>query len=204
VYGNDPKFIVIHFIDNLMNAKRNADKIKYDFLGISYHFIIDDSEIIKTSNIEDSTFHLEDNNNINSPVTNNNSISIAICIDDKLNVTKNTTDQLIQLVDFLMFKYDISSDDVLRHYDCTGKNCPSCWRENGWLNWWKFKEEINSNKVSVSHTGFSKKFEESLIPKSSPVIDYDNLEIDSQNGLFTLNKRLPVYNSPSLNGKIMD
>lgn len=36
--------------------------------------------------------------------------------------TKETYDSLIHLLAYLVKKYGLSTDDILRHYDCGGKN----------------------------------------------------------------------------------
>ena len=43
----------------------------------------------------------------------------------------------------MMGKFDLSTDDVIRHYDVTGKNCPKFYVENEDA-WIKFKEDINN------------------------------------------------------------
>ena len=49
--------------------------------------------------------------------------------------------QLLQLVSWLMGKYDLSIDDVLRHYDEGGKNCPKYYVEHEEA-WTQLKQDI--------------------------------------------------------------
>ena len=52
-------------------------------------------------------------------------ISIECCIDDETGKFNDSTYQsLIELTTWLMGRYDLSADDVIRHYDVTGKKCP--------------------------------------------------------------------------------
>ena len=46
-----------------------------------------------------------------------------------------TVDALVKLVRYLMQTYGVSVDNVIRHYDVTGKICPAMWvhDEAGWL-----------------------------------------------------------------------
>ena len=46
-----------------------------------------------------------------------------------------------QLVEYLMEKYNVDADHVLRHYDVTHKTCPAPWVKNVAL-WNNFKAEL--------------------------------------------------------------
>lgn len=75
---------------------------------------------------------------------NVDTVSIECChIDESGKFTEVTYKSLIQLTAFLMGKFDLSTDDVIRHYDVTGKNCPKFYVENEDA-WIKFKEDINN------------------------------------------------------------
>ena len=43
---------------------------------------------------------------------------------------------MVELVTWLMGRYDLRVEDVIRHYDVTGKNCPKYYVENedAWVN----------------------------------------------------------------------
>ncbi len=62
--------------------------------------------------------------------TNSNSISIELC-DDKKNGTvypsAATITNVIELTKDLMKKYGIPAENVIRHFDVTGKSCPAYW-----------------------------------------------------------------------------
>ena len=75
---------------------------------------------------------------------NVDTVSIECChIDESGKFTEATYKSLIQLTAFLMGKFDLSTDDVIRHYDVTGKICPKYFVENEDA-WIKFKEDINN------------------------------------------------------------
>ena len=46
-----------------------------------------------------------------------------------------------QLVAWLMGRYDLTTDDVIRHYDVTGKDCPKYFVENSKA-WSDFKTDL--------------------------------------------------------------
>ena len=62
---------------------------------------------------------------------NNDTISIECCIPDDTGRFNDATYQtLVHLVAWLCGRYDLTMDDVIRHYDVTGKNCPKYYVEN--------------------------------------------------------------------------
>ena len=57
---------------------------------------------------------------------------------DREKVIKNT----IELVRYLMQKYNITADKVKRHFDYNGKVCPSILAKNNWQGWHDFKAKL--------------------------------------------------------------
>lgn len=73
---------------------------------------------------------------------NSDTIAIECCIPDETGRFDDATyDSLIKLVTWLMGRYELSIDDVIRHYDVTGKACPKFYVENQWA-WDQFKEDL--------------------------------------------------------------
>ena len=66
---------------------------------------------------------------------------------DKVNgkyvITAQTVDHTVELVRWLMDKYGIDVDHVVRHYDVTGKDCPEPWVRDESL-WRKFKARLTA------------------------------------------------------------
>lgn len=62
---------------------------------------------------------------------NADTISIECCHpDDTGTFTQATYDSLIKLVRWLMDEYSLDTDQIIRHYDATGKECPLYYVEN--------------------------------------------------------------------------
>lgn len=62
---------------------------------------------------------------------NEDSISIECCfVSDDGSFTQETYDSLIELLTWLMQEYNLTTDHILRHYDCGGKKCPIYYTEN--------------------------------------------------------------------------
>lgn len=62
---------------------------------------------------------------------NEDSISIECCyLSEDGSFTQETYDTLIHTLSWLLDKYDLTTEDILRHYDCGGKLCPLYYAEN--------------------------------------------------------------------------
>ncbi len=62
---------------------------------------------------------------------NEDSVSIEMCHQDESGKPVQATyDSLVQLCAWLCLKFDLEAEDVIRHYDITGKNCPKYFVEN--------------------------------------------------------------------------
>lgn len=73
---------------------------------------------------------------------NEDTISIECCIPDESGVfTNRTYDSLVELVSWLCFRYGLTDQDLLRHYDITGKNCPKYFVERPGA-WDAFREDV--------------------------------------------------------------
>lgn len=73
---------------------------------------------------------------------NYDSVSIECCyINEDGSFTKETYDALIELLTWLMKEYDLTTDNILRHYDCGGKKCPLYYVENE-EQWQQLKEDV--------------------------------------------------------------
>ena len=73
---------------------------------------------------------------------NGDTVSIETCHpkeDGKY--TKETYHSLVELTAWLCKKFDLNEDDVIRHYDVTGKICPKYFVENEGA-WKQFKEDV--------------------------------------------------------------
>lgn len=123
------KGIVIHYTGNPgSTAKNNHDyfenlKDKHTAY-VSSHFIVGlKGEIIQCIPLNEIAY--ASNNR------NKDTISIETCHPDKTGQFNNQTySALQQLVKALMNTYHLDKEDVIRHYDVTGKNCPKYFVEN--------------------------------------------------------------------------
>lgn len=101
----------------------------------SAHFIIGyDGEIIQCVPFEEIAYAVK--------TRNYDSISIECCYKSADgSFTKETYDSLIHLLAYLVKKYGLSTDDILRHYDCGGKKCPLYYVEHE-DDWEQLKRDV--------------------------------------------------------------
>ena len=75
---------------------------------------------------------------------NIDTVSIECCHPDETGeFTDETYNSLVQLCAWLCMKFQLDAEDVIRHYDVTGKICPKYFVENedAWSN---FKEDVQA------------------------------------------------------------
>lgn len=132
--------IVIHYTGNPgTTAQQNHDYFNNlattHETSASSHFIIGlDGEIIQNIPCDEIAYC--------SNERNSDTISIECCIpDDTGHFNDATYDSLVELVAWLMGRYDLTSEEVIRHYDVTGKVCPKYFveHEGAWL---IFKQDL--------------------------------------------------------------
>ena len=143
------KFIVIHYTGNY-NAGADAEA-HYRYLQRatrygSAHYYVDDRQIIQTIGDSRVAWSVGDNQGKGrylNGCTNNNSISIEMCVNADAD-QKKTYKNVLELTKNLMRKFKVPAERVCRHYDVSRKDCPHNFRANNWALWWQFKEEIKA------------------------------------------------------------
>jgi N-acetylmuramoyl-L-alanine amidase CwlA len=115
--------IVVHYTGNPgTTAKSNRNYFENLRLkkttSASSHFVIGlEGEIIQCIPLNEISYASNDRNN--------DTISIENCHpDDTGEFTKETNKSLVALVATLCYTYNLDKDDIIRHYDVTGKKCP--------------------------------------------------------------------------------
>lgn len=132
--------LVIHYTANPgTSAKDNRDYFEglknSHVTKASSHFIIGlDGEIVQCIPCNEWAYA--------SNERNEDTISIECCIPDESGeFTRQTYDSLVELVSWLCFRYSMTEEDLLRHYDITGKNCPKYYVEHEDA-WNTFREDV--------------------------------------------------------------
>jgi len=144
--GNVIKYIVLHDTGNVTDmALGNAKYFSVDGRKASAHYFVDDKEIIQLVEDTDSAWHVGKSL---GKITNKNSIGIEMCRKNNT-VTEITEGKTIELVKFLMEKYNIAPENVVRHFDASGKNCPASFNIGDWDRWKRFKAKLNPTVIKL-------------------------------------------------------
>ena len=144
--------IVVHYTANPgTTAQQNRDffeglKDSHD-TSVSSHFVIGlDGEIIQCVPTIERAYA--------SNQRNFDTVSIECChMDETGKFNEGTYDSLVQLCAWLCCKFNLQAEDVIRHYDVTGKSCPKYFVDNQG-EWDSFIQEVdaymNAKKKEVS------------------------------------------------------
>lgn len=132
--------IVIHYTANPgTSAEQNRSYFQnLKDTGETYassHFVIGmEGEIVQCIPCNEIAYASNDRNG--------DTIAIECCIPDETGKFADATYQsLIELTTWLMGRYDLGTEEVIRHYDVTGKACPKYYVENE-EEWLQFKEDL--------------------------------------------------------------
>lgn len=117
--------IAVHYVGNpgtSAEANRNYfENQKYGGAYVSSHFVIGlQGEIIQCIPLDEISYCTNQ--------ANTYSISIECCHPDttgKFNAA--TENSLVELCVYLLDKFNLTANDIIRHYDVTGKQCPLYW-----------------------------------------------------------------------------
>lgn len=137
------KWIVIHYTGNDGDSdESNGNYFAKNVVKASAHYFVDDDSITRAvpdNYIAYAVGGKKYNNaggRLYGQVTNANSISVELCDNVKNGMIYPSADTIahaLELVEYLMKKYNIPQHRVIRHYDVNGKPCPSYWTdENMW------------------------------------------------------------------------
>jgi N-acetylmuramoyl-L-alanine amidase len=193
--GNNKKndFIVVHYVGAVSSAKANSNYFKSVYRGASAHYFVDENDIYQVVKESDIAWHCGASYYKHISCRNSNSIGIEMCCynnNGKIDASEKVVERTAELVKELMKKYNIPIENVLRHYDVTGKNCPAPFVENS-KRWIEFKEKLQAQTSSKYSAG-------QFVEVNMPIqIAYDGGErviVDDENGnQFWCNKSVISY-----------
>lgn len=161
---NRVKYIVIHYVGALSDAKANCQYFQNTYRGASASYFVgykgDIWQCVEDCNV---AWHCGVSGNITDANCNNqNSIGIELCVRKKNTKTMYasdkdwyfedaTVDAAVELTKSLMEKYNVPAERVIRHYDVTGKICPNPYVYNtGNHTWAEFKSRIAKTNTAPS------------------------------------------------------
>jgi len=153
------KVITIHNTGNYAagaTAKMHAD---YQYTGsggreASWHYTVDADEVWQSFDDKRMCWHAGDGKGQG----NASSIGIEICVHDKAGFPK-ACENAAKLTAQLLHKHGLTIEQVVQHYDWSGKDCPAELRNGRWGVPWEYFIEV----VRTAHRYMA------LIPQPAPV-----------------------------------
>lgn len=153
------KYLVIHYTGNDGDTDEGNAKYFKGQIGTSAHYFVDDDSVTQSVPDTHVAWSVGGKKYPSCPksgggkwygkCTNNNSISVELCDtkrDGRYGFTEKTLENAAQLCRMLMKKYKIPVENVIRHFDVVGKNCPAPFVED--VQAWKaFKERLVEDVV---------------------------------------------------------
>jgi len=160
--NNDIKFIVIHYVGALGDAKANTDYYKSQYVGASADFWVGFAGDIWQGNDYRNFYSWAIGGGLQGSgphpyyqvALNSNSVSIEMCVRKRNTATMNATDRdwyfedatvesAAWLTAHLMKELGIDINHVIRHYDVNAKICPNPFvYDTGRATWKGFKEKV--------------------------------------------------------------
>jgi N-acetylmuramoyl-L-alanine amidase CwlA len=147
------KYIVIHYVGAEGTAQNNCKYFYSTYRGASAHYFVGhDGDIWQCVDDGDIAWHCGASTYKHPECRNQNSIGIELCCRKGANwyFEDKTVEVAIELTKMLMGKYNVPVENVIRHRDVTGKNCPEPYVTNTTKHTWDdFKKQIADVVVNV-------------------------------------------------------
>lgn len=165
--GNTIQYIVMHYVGSVSSAKNNGSYFANSAnLGASAHYFVDEYNIVASVPLDKSAGHCGvDYSGGKAPFWgkcyNKNSIGIEMCCKKDSNgrwyIEPETVTKSVALVKYLMKKYNIDADHIVRHYDVCWKTCPEPWVRDP-SQWNAFKARLTAPEKTVEEDDDVKRY----------------------------------------------
>ncbi len=144
------QYIVVHYTaNNGDRAEGNGNYFAQLNRNASAHYFVDENTVVQSVRDEDIAWHCGAKSYKHEKCRNDNSIGVEMCSEKDSNgkyyINEQTQNTAIAVVKRLMEKYNIPLENVLRHYDVTGKICPEPFVRNQ-VQWLDFKKRLSENE----------------------------------------------------------
>ncbi len=141
------EYLVLHYTANQGDTARgNLDFFAREVTRTSAHYFVDRNEVCQSVPEGAAAYHVGGKNRKPSHCVNDNSIGIELC-DSAFRVPRETEQRALELARDIIRRYHIPPENVLRHYDVTGKLCPLPWVRDP-AGWWAFKKKLEDDSMT--------------------------------------------------------
>lgn len=144
--GRAIRYIVLHFTGNNGDtAYGNTVYFKSANRGASAHYFVDEASVWQCVEDKDAAWHCGTKGKYyHAECRNENSIGVEMCNSTRRNDAVEA--RAAELVRYLMGKYNIPIENVVRHYDVTRKKCPAPLVDGG--EWADFKRCLEDEPMT--------------------------------------------------------
>ena len=156
------RYIVIKTTNQVASAETVTNANKKVYTGASEHYVVDDYSIMQEVEDKDIAWACGCNHPYHPHCKNGNSITIAMSLRTSSTVSNATIKNTGELVRYLMDKYDIPANNVIRLYDISRKLNPAPYVE---ANKWK---ELKAELLNISLEEVEAKFDPTINPFPAP------------------------------------
>ncbi len=157
--GSAIKYIVLHYTANVKDTAKNNAKYfnAQNIRQASAHYFVDETSIYQSVQDNMAAWAVggkaqSSHHPFLNKCTNYNSISIEMCTSGNSEVSETTENNAIELTKYLMKKYNVDTNHVVRHYDVNGKACPSVSFRTG-NRWNNFIAKLGGSVQEATNTG---------------------------------------------------
>ena len=144
------EYIVVHYTaNNGDTAEGNGKYFSGADRNTSAHYFVDEDKVVQSVLDKNTAWHCGAKTYKHKKCRNENSIGVEMCSEKnnegQYEINQKTQLNAVEVVKWLMKKYHIPVENVLRHYDVTGKLCPEPLVKNQKL-WLDFKQKLLQSK----------------------------------------------------------
>ena len=141
------QYIVVHYTaNNGDRAESNGKYFQQPNRNASAHYFVDESDVVQSVKDSDTAWHCGAKSYKHDKCRNDNSIGVEMCSEKDGSglyyINEATQKKALEVVKWLMGKYGVPLENVLRHYDVTGKLCPEPFVRIQ-VQWQDFKEKLS-------------------------------------------------------------
>lgn len=171
----DIKYLVYHYTGNKGDtAENNGNYFKNNSVKAYANFFVDDTTVVESVPADYVPYSVGGSTYSNCSSTgggkyygkaaNANIINIEICGDKTGVASAKTQENAIDLGKELMKKYNIPQENVIRHFDVTGKQCPAyfCYSNTNDKACEEFKSKLVEDKFKKTSVGWIKNTQRNL------------------------------------------
>lgn len=182
------KYLVYHYTGNAGDtAENNAKYFQNNVVKASANYFVDDTTVVESVPVDYMPYSIGGSKYPNcsstgggkyyGKATNSNTINIEMCGNKSGVASYKTQENAIALGKELIEKYNIPQENVIRHFDVIGKQCPAyfCYSDVNNKAWEKFKSKLEEDKFKKPSTTWIKNVQKKLGAKVDGIAGAETL-----------------------------